>query len=134
MSKQSEILTVFLALIGGVSLLVGGIGVMNIMLVSVVERRREIGIRLAVGATRNDIRSLFLFEAVILALIGGTLGVLIGISIAYIIASLCHWEFTLFFMPPFMGFVVSATTGVFFGFYPAHKAALLDPIDALRSE
>jgi len=134
MAKQSEILTVFLGLIGGISLIVGGIGVMNIMLVSVVERRREIGIRLAVGATSQDIRALFLVEAVMLAVVGGILGVLIGVIIAWVMAMFWHWEFTLFLLPPLVGFVVSAAMGVFFGFYPAHKASQLDPIQALRSE
>lgn len=134
MKKQSEILTVFLGLIGSVSLLVGGIGVMNIMLVSVVERRREIGIRLAVGAKRNDIRSLFLVEAIMLSLVGGTIGVLLGMLVAYVIALFWHWQFTLFLLPPFIGFSVSAATGIFFGYYPAYKASKLDPIDALRSE
>lgn len=134
MAKQSEILTVFLGLIGGVSLIVGGIGVMNIMLVSVVERRREIGIRLAVGATRRDIRSLFLMEAILLAVVGGFLGVLIGMMIAWMIALFWHWEFTLFLLPPCVGFTVSAATGVFFGFYPAHKASQWNPIQALRSD
>ncbi|RDI40168.1 ABC transporter permease [Aquicella lusitana] len=134
MKKQSDILTVFLGLIGSVSLLVGGIGVMNIMLVSVTERRREIGIRLAVGAKRKDIGTLFLIEAVMLSLLGGVLGVLIGILIAYVIAALWHWEFTLFLWPPFAGFSVSVAVGIFFGFYPAYLASRLDPIEALRSE
>lgn len=134
MRKQSDILTVFLGLIGGVSLLVGGIGVMNIMLVSVMERRREIGIRLAVGAKRMDIAALFLVEAIILSLIGGLLGVLIGILIAYVIALIWHWEFTLYLWPPLAGFSVSVAVGIFFGFYPAYLASKLDPIDALRSE
>ena len=134
MAKQSQILTVFLGLIGSVSLIVGGIGVMNIMLVSVVERRREIGIRLAVGARRADIRTLFLVEAVMLSLVGGTLGVIIGIVIAYVIALFQHWQFMLFLMPPVIGFSVSVVTGIFFGFYPAYKASQLNPIDALRSE
>ncbi|MDR3490597.1 MAG: ABC transporter permease [Gammaproteobacteria bacterium] len=134
MGKQSQILTVFLGLIGGISLLVGGIGVMNIMLVSIVERRREIGIRLAVGARRKDIRYLFLVEAVMLSLIGGTLGVVIGILIAYIITLVWHWEFILFFWPPVIGFSVSVAIGIFFGFYPAYQASRLDPIVALRSD
>lgn len=134
MRKQSDILTVFLGLIGGVSLIVGGIGVMNIMLVSVMERRREIGIRLAVGATRKDIGALFLMEAIMLSLVGGFIGVLIGILIAYIIALLWHWQFTLFLLPPCAGFSVSVAVGIFFGFYPAYLASKLDPIDALRSE
>ncbi len=134
MAKQSQIFTVFLGLIGSISLLVGGIGVMNIMLVSVVERRREIGIRLAVGATGSDIRTLFLIEAVMLSLVGGTLGVLIGMLIAYVMAVFWHWEFIFFILPPVIGFGVSVATGVFFGFYPAYKASKLDPILALRAE
>lgn len=134
MAKQSQILTIFLGMIGGVSLVVGGIGVMNIMLVSVVERKREIGIRLAVGARRKDIRALFLVEAVMLSLVGGILGVLIGMLIAYVIALFSHWQFTLFLLPPVIGFSVSAATGIFFGYYPAYKASQLDPINALRSE
>lgn len=134
MQRQNDILTVFLAMIGSISLLVGGIGVMNIMLVSVVERRREIGIRLAVGATRADISTLFLMEAVMLALVGGTLGVVIGVAIAYVIAVFQQWEFTLFWWPPIAGFSVSVLVGVFFGFYPAYLASKLNPIDALRSE
>lgn len=134
MRKQSDILTAFLGLIGSVSLIVGGIGVMNIMLVSVMERRREIGIRLAVGARRKDISALFLMEAVMLSLLGGFLGVVIGIIIAYIISVFWHWQFTLFLLPPFAGFSVSVAVGIFFGFYPAYLASRLDPIEALRSE
>lgn len=134
MKKQSDILTVFLALIGSISLIVGGIGVMNIMLVSVMERRREIGIRLAVGAKRADISGLFLMEAVMLSLVGGALGVIVGIIIAYAISLLWHWEFSLFLWPPLAGFSVSVAVGIFFGFYPAYQASRLDPIEALRSE
>ncbi len=134
MRKQSDILTVFLGLIGSVSLLVGGIGVMNIMLVSVMERRREIGIRLAVGAKRHDIGALFLIEAVMLSLLGGSLGVIIGIIITYVISLIWHWQFTIFIWPPLAGFSVSVIVGIFFGFYPAYLASKLDPIEALRSE
>lgn len=134
MRKQSDILTAFLGLIGSISLIVGGIGVMNIMLVSVMERRREIGIRLAVGARRSDISALFLMEAVMLSLVGGFLGVVIGILIAYIISIFWHWQFTLFLLPPLAGFTVSVAVGIFFGFYPAYQASRLDPIEALRSE
>ena len=134
MKKQSDILTVFLGLIGSISLIVGGIGVMNIMLVSIIERRREIGIRLAVGATRKDISLLFLTEAVMLSLFGGILGVLIGIIIAYVIAFFWQWQFTLFLWPPLVGFSVSVAVGIFFGFYPAYLASRLDPIEALRAE
>jgi len=107
---------------------------MNIMLVSVIERRREIGIRLAVGAKRFDIGALFLSEAIVLSFIGGTAGVILGIVIAYIIALLWHWTFTLFLFPPIVGFSVSVAVGIFFGFYPAYLASKLSPIDALRSE
>jgi putative ABC transport system permease protein len=134
MRKQSDIMTVLLAVIGSISLIVGGIGVMNIMLVSVVERRREIGIRLAVGATRADIGALFLMESVMLSLVGGVLGVLVGIIIAYIIALFWRWEFTFYWLPPLAGFSVSVAVGIFFGFYPAVLASRLDPIEALRSE
>jgi putative ABC transport system permease protein len=134
MRKQSDILTVFLGLIGSISLFVGGIGVMNIMLVSVMERKREIGIRLAVGAKRSDIGTLFLIESVMLSLVGGIFGVLIGIFIAFMIAKWWHWPFTLFLWPPLAGFSVSVAVGIFFGFYPAYLASRLSPIDALRSE
>jgi putative ABC transport system permease protein len=134
MQKQQAILTVLLGFIGSISLLVGGIGVMNIMLVSVTERRREIGIRLAIGARRRDIQRMFLTEAVVLSLFGGLVGVLLGVLISYIIADVRHWDFAFFFGPPVIGFVVSAFIGIFFGFYPAYKAAKLDPIETLRSE
>lgn len=134
MKKQSDIMTVFLGLIGSISLMVGGIGVMNIMLVSVIERRKEIGVRLAVGARRIDIQSLFLMEAIMLSLLGGIIGVLLGIVIAYGIASWWDWTFTLFWQPPIAGFTVSVLAGIFFGFYPAYQASKLDPITALRSE
>ncbi len=134
MKKQSQIYTLLLGLIGSISLLVGGIGVMNIMLVSVTERKREIGIRMAIGATRRDIQLLFLTEAVILALFGGVIGILIGIFASYLIAHFANWHFTFFLLPPMIGFIVSAATGIFFGFYPAYKASRLDPIQTLRAE
>lgn len=133
MGKQSEIFTLFLGLIGGISLLVGGIGVMNIMLVAIVERRPEIGIRLAVGAKRVDIRWLFLMEAIMLSLLGGIAGVVLGMTATWVMAGMWHWEFIIFPLPPLIGFSVSVATGIFFGFYPAHKASQLDPIQALRS-
>lgn len=133
MKRQNDILTVFLGLIGSVSLVVGGIGVMNIMLVSVIERRREIGIRLAVGATRRDITLLFLTESVMLSVLGGSLGVLLGLLIAYLIATFNHWAFTVFWLAPLAGFSVSVLVGIFFGWYPALLAARQDPIEALRS-
>lgn len=134
MAKQSQIFTLLLACIGGISLLVGGIGIMNIMLVSVAERRREIGIRKAIGAKQRDIQLLFLFEAITLALFGGIIGVIAGIVTSLIIAYFAHWDFRIFLLPPIIGFLVSATTGIFSGFYPAYRAAQLDPIAALRYE
>lgn len=133
MQAQGKIFTLLLGLIGGISLLVGGIGVMNVMLVSVVERKREIGIRKAIGARARDIQQLFLIESVVLSLFGGVLGVITGLLVAYIISYFSHWTFTFFLPPPLIGFGVSVTTGVFFGFYPAWRAAKLDPIATLRS-
>lgn len=132
--NQSGIFTLLLGLIGGISLLVGGIGVMNVMLVSVVERKREIGIRKAVGARRQDIRTLFLIEAVTLSVLGGFIGIILGVAVSYVIAIFTNWGFTIFVLPPLLGFLVSVATGIFFGFYPAHRAAKLDPIQTLRYE
>ncbi|MHA7840929.1 MAG: ABC transporter permease [Gammaproteobacteria bacterium] len=134
MSHQRRILSMLLGLIGSISLIVGGIGVMNIMLVSVVERRREIGIRMAVGARPWDIQCLFLMESVVLTLFGGLLGVFTGIMIAYIISLFAHWHFTLFWRPPLIGFLVSVAIGIFFGYYPAKQAAQCDPIACLRTD
>ncbi len=133
MSKQRETLTWLLACIGAISLLVGGIGVMNIMLVSVTERRQEIGIRLAIGALRKDIKRMFLLESTTLTVFGGLLGIIIGTLISWVITLFTHWQFELYFWPPVAGFLVSVFVGVFFGLYPAMKAAKLDPIETLRS-
>lgn len=134
MEEQGKTLTLLLGLIGSISLIVGGIGVMNIMLVSVIERRREIGVRMAIGARRKDIQYLFLTEAIALSLLGGIFGIIIGVLAAIIIAHFAAWQFKLFLAPIMIGFLVSVATGIFFGFYPAYKAAQLDPIDALRTE
>jgi len=134
MKKQQQIFGALLAFIGGISLLVGGIGVMNIMLVAVNERRKEIGIRRAIGAKRRDIQFLFLTESALLALIGGLLGVVIGILASWIIAETKHWQFHILFYPPIVGFSVSVLTGIFFGIYPAYKASILNPIDSLHAE
>ena len=134
MMHQRRILSMLLGLIGSISLLVGGIGVMNIMLVSVVERRREIGIRMAVGAQPWDIHCLFLMESVALTLFGGFLGVITGMFIAYIISLFAHWHFTVFWQPPLVGFLVSVAIGIFFGYYPAKQAAQCDPIACLRTD
>lgn len=133
MESQGKIFTLLLAVIGGISLLVGGIGVMNVMLVSVSERKKEIGIRKAIGATNRDIQTLFLAESVMLSLVGGTLGVILGICLTWVIALFSQWPFTIYIMPPIAGFAVSVITGIFFGFYPAKRAAMLEPIVSLRS-
>ncbi len=134
MKAQGKIFTMLLGLIGGISLLVGGIGVMNVMLVSVVERKREIGIRMAIGAKRRDIQKLFLIESIVLSLFGGLLGVGSGIGVSYVIAYFSGWPFSLYLEPPMIGFGVSVATGIFFGFYPALRASKLDPIETLRSD
>lgn len=133
MKNQRRTLTLLLAAIGSISLLVGGIGVMNIMLVSVIERRREIGIRVAIGATPSNIRFMFLVEALVLTVFGGILGILIGIAVSLSVAEFSHWSLHIFLLPPVVGFSVSALTGIFFGYYPASKAAKLNPMDCLRS-
>lgn len=133
-TKQKRTFSWLLGAIGGVSLLVGGIGIMNIMLVSVIERRREIGVRMAVGSRAADITRLFVCEAVVLSLVGGVLGVLLGLGAAWMIAELAGWPLHWFMTPPLLGFSVSALVGVFFGWYPAHQAAQLAPIEVLREE
>jgi putative ABC transport system permease protein len=134
MESQGHIFTLLLAVIGGISLLVGGIGVMNVMLVSVSERKKEIGIRKAVGAKNGEIQALFLVESLMLSLLGGSLGVILGLIFTRIVAYFSDWTFTVYSLPPIAGFVVSAATGVFFGFYPARRAAKLSPMASLRSE
>ncbi len=133
-TATTKTMTVLLGAIAGVSLIVGGIGIMNIMLVSVTERTREIGIRLAVGAHGRDVLLQFLTEAIILSLMGGTLGILLGIGSSQLISKFNGWP-VLVSTPAVVGaFVFSAIIGIFFGFYPARKASDLDPIEALRYE
>lgn len=134
MENQGRIFTLLLAVIGSISLLVGGIGVMNVMLVSVSERKKEIGIRKAVGAKNREIQALFLVESVMLSLLGGILGVILGLLFTWIVAYFSHWHFIIYILPPIAGFLVSAATGIFFGFYPARRAAKLEPMVSLRSE
>ena len=123
-----------IAVIASISLVVGGIGIMNIMLVSVTERTREIGIRMAVGATPGDVLSQFLIEAVVLALIGGLIGTLLGIGVAALLAYFVGWPLVIRAVGAAVAFAVSAGVGIFFGYYPAQKASRLDPIEALRYE
>ena len=133
--EASKTMGILLGVIGAVSLLVGGIGVMNIMLVSVTERTREIGIRMAIGATSADIRLQFLAEAVTLSCIGGLIGVLIGVGASlFLAAHSTNIPAQLSISSIFISFGFSAATGIFFGFYPAYKASKLTPIDALRYE
>ena len=134
MSATTEVMTALLAAIASVSLLVGGIGIMNIMLVSVTERTREIGIRMAVGARGRDILLQFLIEAVTLSSTGGVVGILCGAGGAKLITSIYDWPTLVSADSIIVAFAFSAAVGVFFGFYPARKASQLDPIDALRYE
>jgi putative ABC transport system permease protein len=129
-------LNVLIIIIASISLVVGGIGIMNIMLVSVTERTREIGIRMAVGATPANIRNQFLIEAVILSLIGGAIGIGLGLAAAYGLGHVVGWPVQLLSLVNWivLAFGVAAAVGVFFGYYPAAKASQLDPIEALRYE
>lgn len=139
LTSITDTLRVFLGLMAGISLIVGGIGIMNIMLVTVSERTREIGLRKAIGATKKDIRNQFLFEAIILTLSGGILGIIFGVLISYLIAIGARlagydWAFIISPLAIILAVGVSIITGIIFGLYPAMKAAKLDPIDALRYE
>ncbi len=133
-SSVSDMLTMLLGAIAGISLLVGGIGIMNIMFVSVTERTREIGLRMSVGGRGNDILMQFLIEAVLLSIIGGIIGILFGILISYIATSLLNFPFIIMTNAILISFLVCSAIGIFFGWYPAKKAANLNPIDALRHE
>ena len=133
-NETSRTMTILLACIAGVSLLVGGIGIMNIMLVSVTERTREIGIRMAIGARSSAVRSQFLIESIVLSLTGGTVGIILGVGLSLAIPAMLGWP-TLVSVAAIVGSVIfSAAVGIFFGYYPARKAAALDPIEALRYE
>jgi putative ABC transport system permease protein len=133
-TATSGIMTVLLATIASISLLVGGIGIMNIMLVSVTERTREIGIRMSVGARGRDVLMQFLIEALLISFIGGMIGVLLGLLVSNLITSILNWPVSITVQSIFMSFLFSSAIGVFFGWYPARKAAGLNPIDALRYE
>ena len=132
--ELSTMLTTLLACIAGISLVVGGIGIMNIMYVSVTERTREIGLRMSVGARGVDILSQFLIEAILISITGGIIGVIIGCGASWIVKSVAHWPIFIQPWSVFLSFAVCTVTGVFFGWYPAKKAADLDPIEAIRYE
>ncbi|HZK95177.1 MAG TPA: ABC transporter permease [Prolixibacteraceae bacterium] len=133
-SSISNIMTILLGAISGISLLVGGIGIMNIMYVSVTERTREIGLRLSVGGRGNDILLQFLIESILLSVFGGVIGISLGIVATQIMASIMSWPVVITTLSVVMSFLVCSAIGIFFGWYPARKAASLNPIDALRYE
>ena len=134
LSSTTGLMTTLLACIAGISLVVGGIGIMNIMYVSVTERTREIGLRMSVGARGIDILSQFLIEAVLISITGGLIGVLIGCGACWIVKVVVHWPVYIQLWSVFLSFAVCTLTGIFFGWYPAKKAACLDPIEAIRYE
>ncbi len=134
MNSTSDMMTVLLACIAGISLLVGGIGIMNIMYVSVTERTREIGLRMSIGARGIDILSQFLIEAVIISVTGGIIGVLLGALASWLVNIIAHWPIYIQIYSVVLSFAVCTVTGVFFGWYPAKKASNLDPIEAIRYE
>jgi putative ABC transport system permease protein len=133
-SEVSRTFTILLGCIAGISLLVGGIGIMNIMLVTVTERTREIGVRKAIGAKNRDILLQFLIEAIVLSALGGIIGVALGIGAAQVIAKWTQFLIFIKFSSILLALFFSAAVGIFFGYYPARRAALLDPIEALRYE
>ena len=134
MNSTSDMMTVLLACIAGISLLVGGIGIMNIMYVSVTERTREIGLRMSIGARGIDILSQFLIEAVIISVTGGVIGIIVGVVASWLVTMIAHWPVSIQMYSVGLSFVVCTVTGIFFGWYPAQKASNLDPIEALRYE
>ena len=133
-SSTTEMLTILLVAVASISLLIGGIGIMNIMYVSVKERTREIGLRMAVGGKGSDILMQFLIEAIMISITGGVLGVFLGLAATFFIENILHWPTSVAFYSIIISFAVCAVTGIFFGWYPARKASALDPITALRYE
>jgi putative ABC transport system permease protein len=133
-SSTSQLLSILLAVIAGISLLIGGIGIMNIMYVSVTERTREIGLRMSIGARGRDILFQFLTEAIIISILGGVIGVLLGILSTKLVTYFLSWPTLITQASIILSFLVCAFTGIFFGYYPSQKASRLDPIEALRYE
>ena len=134
LNSTTDLMTTLLACIAGISLVVGGIGIMNIMYVSVTERTREIGLRMSVGARGIDILAQFLIEAILISITGGLIGVVVGCGASFVVKNVAHWPIYILAWSVFLSFAVCTVTGVFFGWYPAKKAAQLDPIEAIRYE
>ena len=134
MTSTSDMMSTLLAAVAAISLIVGGIGIMNIMYVSVTERTKEIGLRMSIGAKGRDILSQFLIEATLLSVAGGVIGVLLGIVAAYVVKVLLSYPIAISTGSIILSFAVCTFIGIFFGWYPARKASNLDPIDALRYE
>ena len=132
--KQNRLFTLLLAGIGAISLIVGGIGIMNVMLAGIAERRREIGVRMAIGARRHDVLTMIMFEASLLSVIGGCFGTLLGLIVAYLFSVSSGWQFSLSIFSLPTGLCMSLLVGLFFGIYPAIKASQMSPIEALRAE
>lgn len=134
MTSTTDLMTILLACVAGISLVVGGIGIMNIMYVSVTERTKEIGLRMSVGARGVDILSQFLIEAIMISITGGIIGVLLGVSASFAVKTIVNWPIYIQMWSVILSFAVCTITGIFFGWYPAQKAASLDPIEAIRFE
>ena len=134
LTSTTDMMTVLLAAVAGISLLVGGIGIMNIMYVSVTERTREIGLRMSIGAKGIDILAQFLIESILISVTGGLIGVILGVGSALVVNMVAHFPIYIQPWSVLLSFFVCTVTGIFFGWYPAKKAAQLDPIEAIRYE